>query len=82
MMEDGGSRDSAARVLREIDRVRDESGAPKMSRGIPIWPPESRGLFLCPIPTWKTAADSSNAWAGSPDDADIGRGCAAEVLDV
>lgn len=29
MTTDGGSRDSAARVLREIDRVRDESGAPE-----------------------------------------------------
>ena len=28
MTTDGGSRDSAARVLREIDRVRDENGAP------------------------------------------------------
>lgn len=29
MTADGGSRDSAARVLREIDQVRDESGAPE-----------------------------------------------------
>ncbi|MBB4189590.1 hypothetical protein GGE07_006286 [Sinorhizobium terangae] len=29
MTADGGSRDSAARVFREIDRVRDESGAPE-----------------------------------------------------
>ncbi|MCO5966720.1 hypothetical protein [Sinorhizobium meliloti] len=59
MTADGGSRDSAARVLREIDRVRDESGAPEDEPRIPIWPPESLGLFLCPIPTWKTAAKST-----------------------
>lgn len=29
MTADGGPRDSAARVLRKIDRVRDESGAPE-----------------------------------------------------
>ena len=43
MTTDGGPHDSAARVLREIDRVRDENGGPKTNRAILIWRPASRG---------------------------------------
>ena len=39
---DGGLHNFAARVLREIDRVRDET-APKTNRAILIWRPASRG---------------------------------------
>jgi hypothetical protein len=56
---DGGPHDSAARVLREIDRIAMKMARPRMSRAIPISPPVSRGRSSCPIPTRKTATNLS-----------------------
>ncbi|MGN7881773.1 hypothetical protein [Ensifer sp. 22460] len=75
-------RDSAARVLREIDRVRDESGTPENE---PLHPDLASGkpwLIFCARSLRGRQRLIYQRWAGRADGADTGRGCVAAALDV